>query len=162
MTRGPAATAATAGEGRVGSRGAGCPGGPAGGWPNLSVRFVRQGFMGVSVEEFLKLLGELPEVRMSHADTWVGLKVRGKGFGYLWEETETVGLKALLEEQLALVAERPDVFEVQFTIGRYGWVVVHLDRIDADELFELMAEAWCLTAPRGMVAEFEAAHKIGQ
>ncbi|WP_327586262.1 MmcQ/YjbR family DNA-binding protein [Nonomuraea sp. NBC_00507] len=118
--------------------------------------------MGVSVEEFLEMLDELPEVKMSHGGEWIGLKVRDKGFGYLWEATETVGLKATIEEQIALVAERPEVFEVQFTAGRFGWVVVHLDKIDADELFELVAEAWCLTAPKQMVADFEAAHEIGQ
>ncbi|MGP3963329.1 MmcQ/YjbR family DNA-binding protein [Nonomuraea sp. 3N208] len=118
--------------------------------------------MGVSIDEFLEMLDELPEVKMSHGGEWIGLKVRDKGFGYLWEATETVGLKATIEEQIALVAERPEVFEVQFTAGRFGWVVVHLDKIDADELFELVAEAWCLTAPKQMVADFEAAHEIGQ
>ncbi|GGO70202.1 MmcQ/YjbR family DNA-binding protein [Nonomuraea cavernae] len=117
--------------------------------------------MGVSVDDFLKLLDELPEVRTSHGGDWLSIKVRGKGFGYLWEQTETVGLKATIEEQLALVAERPDVFEVQFTAGRFGWVVVRLDRIDRDELFELVAEAWCLTAPKQLVAAFEAKHHIG-
>lgn len=117
--------------------------------------------MAVSVDEFLKLLDDLPEVRTGDGPGWVSIKVRGKGFGYLWEETETVGLKATIEEQMALVAERPDVFEAQFTAGRFGWVVVHLDRIDYDELFELTAEAWCLTAPKQLVADFEAAHKIG-
>lgn len=118
--------------------------------------------MGVSVDEFLELLKELPEVRMGHGGEWVGLKVHDKGFGYLWEATETVGLKATIEEQIALVSERPEVFEVQFTAGRFGWVVVHLDKIDSEELFELMAEAWCLTAPRQLVDEFEATHPIGQ
>ncbi|WP_188188541.1 MmcQ/YjbR family DNA-binding protein [Nonomuraea sp. SYSU D8015] len=118
--------------------------------------------MGVSVDEFLAMLDELPEVKMSHGGEWIGLKVRGKGFGYLWEATETVGLKATIEEQIALVAERPEVFEVQFTAGRFGWVVVHLDRIEADELFELVAEAWCLTAPQQLVDDFEATHEIGQ
>ncbi|MGN9785120.1 MmcQ/YjbR family DNA-binding protein [Nonomuraea sp. ZG12] len=118
--------------------------------------------MGVSVEEFLELLDSLPEVQVSDGGSWVGLKVRDKGFGYLWEETETVGLKATIEEQLALVAERPEVFEIQFTAGRFGWVVVHLDRIEMDELFELTAEAWCLTAPKPLVTAFEEAHKIGQ
>jgi hypothetical protein len=111
--------------------------------------------MGVSVDEFLELLKRLPEVRMSDGPGWVALKVRGKGFGYLWEDTETVGLKATIEEQKALVAERPDVFEEQFTAGRFGWVVVHLDKIDHDELFELTAEAWSLTAPRELVEPFE-------
>ncbi len=128
----------------------------------MSEGFGTQVAMGVSVEEFLELLDSLPEVRMSDGGSWVALKVHDKGFGYLWEETETVGLKATIEEQLALVAERPDVFEIQFTAGRFGWVVVHLDRIEMDELFELTAEAWCLTAPKSLVTAFEAAHKIGQ
>jgi hypothetical protein len=118
--------------------------------------------MGVSVDEFLELLRQLPGVTEHHGADWVGFKVRDKGFGYLWERTETVGLKATIEEQLALVAERPEVFEVQFTAGRFGWVVVHLDRIDLDELFELTAEAWCLTAPQQLVSAFEETHHIGQ
>ncbi|WP_214409318.1 MmcQ/YjbR family DNA-binding protein [Sphaerisporangium fuscum] len=113
--------------------------------------------MGVSVDEFYEMLGRLPEVEQGHSGhEWVSLKVRGKGFGYVWEKTQTVGLKATIEEQIALVAERPEVFEVQFTAGRFGWVVVHLDKIDPDELFELVTEAWCLTAPRRLVDAHEA------
>lgn len=111
--------------------------------------------MGVTVDEFLSLLERLPEVKQGFGGEWVSLKVRGKGFGYLWEKTRTVGLKATIEEQLALVAERPEVFEVQFTAGRFGWVVVYLDGIEEDELFELVTEAWCLTAPGPMVEEYE-------
>ncbi|WP_283139892.1 MmcQ/YjbR family DNA-binding protein [Rhizohabitans arisaemae] len=113
--------------------------------------------MGVSVDEFLKMLKELPEVEQSDGGDWVSLRVHGKGFGYLWEKTETVGLKSTIEEQLALVAERPEVFEIQFTAGRFGWVVVHLSGIEADELFELVTEAWCLTAPKQLVDAHEAA-----
>ncbi len=58
------------------------------------------------------------------------LRVRNKGFSYLWERTDTVGLKTTLEEQAALVGERPDVFEVQFTTESSGRVVViHLARV---------------------------------
>ncbi|GAA3508292.1 hypothetical protein GCM10023075_67350 [Streptosporangium album] len=112
--------------------------------------------MGVSVDELLEMLDRLPEVAQSEGGNWISLKVRGKGFGYLWQETETVGLKATIEEQIALVAERPEVFEVQFTAGRFGWVVVHLAKIDPEELFELVTEAWCLTAPKGLVDAHEA------
>ncbi|MBO4272973.1 MmcQ/YjbR family DNA-binding protein [Microbispora triticiradicis] len=111
--------------------------------------------MGVSVEEFLGMLDRLPEVRQSEGGDWVSFKVRDKGFGYLWERTRTVGLKATIEEQIALVAERPEVFEPQFTAGRFGWVVVRLEGIDPDELFELVTEAWCLTAPKALVEAFE-------
>jgi hypothetical protein len=112
--------------------------------------------MGVSVDELLGMLDRLPEVEQADSGDWVALKVRGRGFGYLWERTETVGLKATIAEQIALVTERPDVFEVQFTTDRFGWVVVYLAKIDAEELFELVTEAWCLTAPKLLVDAHEA------
>ncbi|WP_204018203.1 MmcQ/YjbR family DNA-binding protein [Sphaerimonospora thailandensis] len=116
--------------------------------------------MAVSVDEFLKMLAELPDVEQTEAGNWVSLKVHDKGFGYLWEKTQTVGLKSTIEEQLALVAERPEVFEVQFTAGQFGWVVVHLTKIDADELAELVTEAWCLSAPKELVSSYEAKHPV--
>ena len=72
-------------------------------------------------------------------------------FGYLWEPTLTVGLKQTIPEQLALVAERPETFEVQFTTAGFGWVVVRLAGVERDELAELTFEAWRLTAPAVLV-----------
>ena len=84
---------------------------------------------------------------MSEFDRYTRFEVSGRTFGYLWEPTSTVGLKQTLAEQEALVAERPEVFEVQFTTRGFGWVVVQLGRIDRDELAELVFEAWRLSAP---------------
>lgn len=104
-----------------------------------------------TIDDFLSLVDQLPEVARSDHDRYTKLAVRGRTFGYLWQPTRTVGLKQTLEEQLALVAERPDVFEVQFTAGAFGWVVVHLDGVARDELAELTFEAWRLSAPAGLV-----------
>ncbi|QCW49404.1 MmcQ/YjbR family DNA-binding protein [Nocardioides dongxiaopingii] len=105
------------------------------------------------IADFLDLVHQLPEVvRTDHA-RYHRLQVSGHTFGYLWEPTRTVGLKQELSEQLALVAERPEVFEVQFTAGAFGWVVVHLDGVERDELAELTFEAWRLTAAAGLVAD---------
>ena len=41
----------------------------------------------------------------------------------------------------------PEVFEVQFTAYGFGWVVVHLEGVERDELAELVFEAWRLSAP---------------
>ncbi|WP_181762996.1 MmcQ/YjbR family DNA-binding protein [Rhodococcus spelaei] len=113
--------------------------------------------MSVTVDEFLTMLGTLPETTQTDTGNWISLKVGGKGFGFVWEKTQTVGLKATLDEQIALVAERPEVFEVQFTAGQFGWVVVHLPKIESDELLELVTEAWALTAPKRLVS----AHEFG-
>ena len=106
-----------------------------------------------SIEDFLELVGQLEEVRLTEYDRYTKLEVSGRTFGYLWQPTRTVGLKQTLAEQAALVGERPDVFEVQFTAGGFGWVVVHLDGVERDELAELTFEAWRLSAPTGLTAE---------
>lgn len=102
--------------------------------------------MPCAIPDFLDLVTQLPDVRQADLEKWSRFDVGGRTFGYLWPRTSTVGLKQTIVEQLALVAERPDVFEVQFTSGGFGWVVVHLERIERDELAELTFEAWRLTA----------------
>ncbi|QUQ63614.1 MmcQ/YjbR family DNA-binding protein [Kutzneria sp. CA-103260] len=103
--------------------------------------------MGVSSAVLHRVLDALAEVEQSQARDWTSFGVRGKRFGYYWPRTETVGLKQTIAEQQALVAERPEVFEEQFTMGGFGWVVVQLAGVEADELAELVYEAWRLTAP---------------
>jgi hypothetical protein len=103
--------------------------------------------------DVLELVDQLPEVTRTDTGRYWRLAVEGRTFGYLWEPTRTVGLKQTIAEQLALVAERPGTFEVQFTAGAFGWVVVHLDRVDRGELAELAFEAWRLSASAGLVAD---------
>jgi hypothetical protein len=105
------------------------------------------------IDELLDLLGQLEEVEVIPYSRYSKLLVSGRSFGYLWEPTRTVGLKQTLAEQEALVGERPDVFEVQFTAGGFGWVVVYLDGISREELAELTFEAWRLSAPRRLVSQ---------
>jgi hypothetical protein len=109
--------------------------------------------LGVSVpsSQFLRMVDRLAEVDRAQARDYTSFSVCGKRFGYYWPRTRTVGLKQTLSEQLALVSERPDVFEVQFTAGGFGWVVVYLAKIDADELAELVYEAWRLSAPQHLI-----------
>jgi len=109
--------------------------------------------VGVPDSQFLRMVDRLAEVERARARDYTSFSVRGKRFGYYWPRTKTVGLKQTLSEQLALVSERPEVFEVQFTAGGFGWVVVYLQRIDADELTELVYEAWRLSAPEQLAVE---------
>ncbi len=109
--------------------------------------------VGVPDSDFLRMVDRLAEVERARARDYTSFSVRGKRFGYHWPRTKTAGLKQELSEQLALVSERPEVFEVQFTAGGFGWVVVHLPRIETDELAELVYEAWRLSAPAQLAAE---------
>jgi hypothetical protein len=99
------------------------------------------------------LIGQLEDVSASEFDRYTKFEVSGRTFGYLWEPTSTVGLKQTIAEQEALVGERPEVFEVQFNAGGFGWVVVRLDGVERDELAELVYEAWRLSAPARLVEQ---------
>jgi len=107
--------------------------------------------MGTRSQDFGDLVAQLGGVERTDGPLYSTFRVGGHTFGYLWERTQTVGLKQTLTEQLALVAERPEVFEVQFTAGQFGWVVVYLSGVDRQELAELTYEAWRLTAPANLV-----------
>ena len=109
--------------------------------------------MPCGIDDALALLDQLEEVRRTELTRYTKLEVGGHTFGYLWYPTRTIGLKQTLAEQLALTAERPDVFEVQFTAGGFGWIVVHLEGIERDELAELVFEAWRLTAPARLLEQ---------
>lgn len=100
-----------------------------------------------------ELAGQLEQVTASDRGRYTRFEVAGRTFGYLWEPTATVGLKQTIAEQAALVAERPEFFEVQYTAYGFGWVVVHLDGVERDELAELVFEAWRLSAPAELLSE---------
>lgn len=107
--------------------------------------------VGTGTEDFADLAHQLNDVQQHDGVRYSTFRTHGQPFGYLWLPTRTVGLRQLVAEQLALVAERPEVFEVQFTSGAFGWVVVHLEGVDRTELAELTYEAWRLTAPAEVV-----------
>jgi len=107
---------------------------------------------GCTITDFFDLADQLPEVTRVDSGRYWRIAVSDRTFGYLWEPTRTVGLKQTISEQLALVAERPETFEVQFTSGGFGWVVVRLEGVERDELAELTFEAWRLTAPAVLIA----------
>ncbi len=111
------------------------------------------GAVPTGIEDFLALVDQLPDVVRTDRSEHSRFDVHGHPLGYLWERTRTVGLKQTLAEQLALVSERPEVFERQFTTSAFGWVVVRLTGVDRPELAELVFEAWRLTAPAGLVDE---------
>jgi hypothetical protein len=57
------------------------------------------------------------------------------------------------EEREALVASEPDKFSMpEPSDMRYHWAVVRLDRIDVDEMRELVFDAWRMCVPKSVAA----------
>jgi hypothetical protein len=98
----------------------------------------------------------LPETE--ERETWgdITFRVRDKMFVITGQDFRTASVKSSKEEQAALVGADPETFEVAAYVGRFGWVRVDLARVDRTELNELVTEAWRMTAPKRLVAAFDA------
>jgi hypothetical protein len=110
----------------------------------------------MDAETVLKVMQGLPGAE--EHEGWAGqpaFKVRKKGFAYMSEDESRLMLKALREEQQALVAESPEVYSPSWEGGRFAWLEIDLAAADADEVRELITEAWRLTAPKFLVAQLE-------
>ena len=99
----------------------------------------------------------LPEVEEG---TWFRtpcLRVRKKSFCRMKEDGETLVVRVVdLEDKEALLRSDPEVF---FTTPHYdGWpyILVRLARVDPEQLGELIEDAWRLSAPKRVLAAFDA------
>jgi hypothetical protein len=62
-------------------------------------------------------------------------------------------------ERDGLVASDPATFYLPGTADlRYQWVCAHLDRLDHDEMRELVVDAWRMCVPKSVAARYDAAH----
>ena len=98
----------------------------------------------------------LPEVE--ERETWgeATFRVRDKIFVMGAPEGKVVSIKASLDDQAGLVAMDPSVFAVAAYTGRFGWVNVKLAKGRPELAQRLVTNAWKRTAPKRLVAKFEA------
>lgn len=89
-------------------------------------------------------------------ETDLTFRVRGKIFAIGGDGADRVSIKATPEVQADLIDRDPVTFARSAYVGRFGWVTVDLGRIDADELGDLIGQAWRLTAPKRLVAATDA------
>jgi hypothetical protein len=83
------------------------------------------------------------------------VKVRVGRLVYLaFSRDETMmGFAHPKDERDALIASAPDTFLLPRPADlRYNWVVVRLDRIDHDEMRELVLDAWGMVVPKKLFA----------
>jgi hypothetical protein len=97
----------------------------------------------------------LPEAE--ERETWetATFRVRDKIFMMFSEHERHAWLKSTFDEQQALTAEDPVAFFVPPYVGPKGWVGVVVAKADAQELRELVTEAWRLTAPKRLLTAFD-------
>ena len=109
----------------------------------------------VTIEDVRRIADELP--RSYEALVRDRVKFRVGRLVYLaFSRDETMmGFAFPKEEREALVAAEPDKFLMPKKSDlRYHWVVVRLDKIDEEELYEIVIEAWRMVVPKFVAREY--------
>jgi hypothetical protein len=90
-------------------------------------------------------------------ETWgtPTFRIRKKIFVMFVEGGREVWVKSTHDEQRALVSMDPETFFTPPYVGPSGWIGIRISTVDADEMRELVTEAWRLTAPKRLVATFD-------
>jgi hypothetical protein len=100
---------------------------------------------------------KLPEVEEG---TWFRtpcLGVRKKSFCRMKEDGETLVVRVVdLEDKEALLRSDPEIFFTTPHYDGYAYVLVRLERADPAQLAELIEDAWRLSAPKRVLAAYDA------
>jgi hypothetical protein len=112
------------------------------------------------VADFRELALSLPEA--TEKETWghPTFRVRDKMFASAAPDLSRGTVKSTLDEQRALTKMHPETFSVPAYVGQHGWIGIALDRVDPDELRELVIEAWRMTAPKRLVKSWDDEHPV--
>ena len=102
--------------------------------------------MSVTWDDVVALASGLPEVEVSTSYGTPALKVAGKLMGRL--RTDSDGSFALkTSDKEALVASDDPAYFTTPHYDGYNYILVNLDLAHADEMVELLDDAWHIAAP---------------
>lgn len=107
----------------------------------------------VTVEEVRRLALSLPRTEEALVRDRVKFRVRGIVYVSFSRDETLMGFAFPKEERASLVAAEPDKFLMPVPSDeRYNWVRVRLAAIGADEMRELVLDAWRMVVPRRVAA----------
>ena len=114
--------------------------------------------MPVTVDEVRELAATLPRAYEAFVRGRIKFRV-GKIVFLLFSKDGTVmGFGFPKDWRAALVESEPEKFSLPSESDmRYSWVHARLDKLDADEMRDLVEDAWALCVPKYVAEEYAAA-----
>ena len=108
-------------------------------------------------DQVVELAQQLPDVVLKEHQQWTSITFRGRGFAWVDHHRDTAMIKSTHLEREAMVGSDPEAFSEGWASRSTAWVSVDLSRVQADEVFEILAEAWRMTATKRAIVAFEEA-----
>jgi len=114
--------------------------------------------MPVTVAEVQELARALPRSSEAFVRGRIKFRVGQIVFLSFSKDGSTMGFGFPKDWRAALVESEPDKFSLpRESDMRFHWVHVRLDAIDADEMRDLVENAWAMCAPKFLVEEYATA-----
>ena len=108
----------------------------------------------VTIDDVRDLALTLPRAYEAFVRDRVKFRVGRIVFLAFSRDEKEMGFGFPKEEREALVASEPDKFLMPKPSDlRYNWVEVRLDKLDLDEMRELVLDAWRMCVPKRVAAE---------
>jgi hypothetical protein len=111
----------------------------------------------LSSSQLIKMSMALPEVVLKEDVNWTSITFNGRGFAWVNHPENVAMIKAHYDEREALLATLPTIYEAGWTTNSTAWVRVHLELADPAEVFELLEEAWRMTATKRAIKAYDEA-----
>jgi hypothetical protein len=109
----------------------------------------------VTIEEARSVASTLPRSYEAIVRGELRFRVGKLVYAAFYRDETVMGFAFPKEEREALVESEPDKFLMPRTSDlRYNWVCVHIDRVDEDEMRELVTDAWSMCVPKKVRAEY--------
>lgn len=114
--------------------------------------------VGMVTEDDVRALAlTLPETLEKPMYGTPAFYVRGRWFARIREEGDVLVLPVGSEEEKAgLIAAAPETFFTTSHYDGHATVLVRFGAVDAEEMGELLTDAWRLRAPKRLAAAFDA------
>lgn len=113
----------------------------------------------VTIDDVRALATTLPRTTEALVRDRVKFRVGRVVYLAFSQDEQVMGFGFPKEEREALVASDPETFMMPSRGDlRYHWVEARLPRLDADEMRELVLDAWRMCVPKRVATEYEAGH----
>ena len=109
----------------------------------------------LSSSELVEMSTKLPDVVLKEGVHWTNITFKGRGFAWINHPESRAMIKARHDERAALLATAPAVYKAGWATNSSAWVSVHLELADPEEVWELLEEAWRMTATKRAVKAYE-------
>ena len=114
--------------------------------------------MAVTVDEVRALAATFPRSYEAHVRGYVKFRIGQIVYLSLAPDGSTMGCGFPKEFREAAVAGEPEKFAFPSASDmRFNWIHVRLDAIDAEEMRDLVEDAWARCVPRYVADEYAAA-----